>query len=68
MRSVFMKIKKSKEEIEGYLKTTEDMLRNEQQVKERIISSGSFYPEELHLVEENIKNYKKMIDLLKQNL
>lgn len=63
-----MKIKKSRDEIEGYLKTTKSMLQKEEEIKNRIISTGSLYPDELKLVEENIKNYKEMIKLLEQNL
>lgn len=63
-----MRLKKSKEEIESYLKTTEDMLQKEEQIKNRILSHGSIYSDELKLVEENIKNCKKMIELLNQNL
>ena len=63
-----MRLNKSKEEIESYLKTTEDMLRREEEIKNRILSHGSNYSDELELVEENIKSCKKMIDLLKQNL
>ena len=59
-------IKKSKEELQAYLKVTEDMLQKEQGIKNRILSSGEIYPGELKLVEDNIKNFNEMINLLKK--